>query len=396
MNDNLRYISLQYIKGTNYEEITCFKYEVIKKILDDENNFKGVSTDTLMDFKDAIDDDNKCYIGESFLNDLVNYYNFKDIKSKIKKAKAIIEESKKAIKKGASDNDEQKKRKKLRLDIIIALKELVDVLERLKTNSNIGEQLRASQVISEEDQRNAIRTGQIRETVAKRETVAAIVKKYDKVRVLLELYDTTLTLNDINGISEDSHRYEDKDMMNDITQRITHAISIKTGDDYSKIREMIVFGINYIPNNKAGTKYNLISLFLTLRKLILYENEQDSLKGKVDLDNADNLLVLFKTYTKICDRNINKFDRLFKQNDIVDIDEAFMIESYATFLNKLKKLKKNLESKDKGKLERALTKSLDKLFNLYGINNYEKIINNDDDANPTDAQKYIKKLINDY
>jgi hypothetical protein len=119
------------------------------------------------------------------------------------------------------------------------------------------------------------------------------------------------------------------------------------------------------------------------------------LKGKVDLDNADNLLVLFKTYTKICDRNINKFDRLFKQNDIVDIDEAFMIESYATFLNKLKKLKKNLESKDKGKLERALTKSLDKLFNLYGINNYEKIIN-DDDADPTDAQKYIKKLIDDY
>jgi hypothetical protein len=393
MNDNLRYISLQYIKGTNYEEIRCFKYDVIKEILEDEGKFKEVSTDTLRDLEDAIDDDNKCYIGESFLNDLVNYYNFKDIKSKIKRVKAIIEDNKKAIKKGASNNDDaQKKKKKLRLDIIIALKELVDVLERLKTNSNIGEQLRTSQVISEEDQRKAIRTGQIRETVAKRETVAAIVKKYEKVKELLGEYGI-----EIGNINEVERVGKDENIMNDITERIKTAINSKTGDDDRGVKNEIQSGINSILGNPAGTKYNLISLFLTLRKLILYENEQDSLKGKVDLDNADNLLVLLKTYTKICDRNIGKFDRLFKQNDIVDIDEAFMIESYATFLNKLKKLKKNLESKDKGKLERALTKSLDKLFNLYGINDYEKLINTDDAAAPaTEAQKYFMKLVEDY
>jgi hypothetical protein len=34
-----------------------------------------------------------------------------------------------------------------------------------------------------------------------------------------------------------------------------------------------------------------------------------------------------------------------------------------------------LESKDQGKLERLLTNSLEKLFNLYGINDYDKIIN---------------------
>ena len=365
MNDNLRYISLQYIKGTNYEEIRCFKYDVIKEILEDEGKFKEVSTDTLRDLEDAIDDDNKCYIGESFLNDLVNYYNFKDIKSKIKRVKAIIEDSKKAIKKGASNNDDaQKKLKKLRLDIITALKELVDVLERLKTNGNIGVQLRASPDISE----------------------------YDEVRVLLGEYD--IVINNINDIEIAP---ENEDIMNDITERIKRAIKKKTGDDDNGVKIEIQNGINSILGNPAGTKYNLISLFLTLRKLILYENEQDSLKGKVDLDNADNLLVLLKTYTKICDRNIGKFDRLFKQNDIVDIDEAFMIESYATFLNKLKKLKKNLESKDKGKLERALTKSLDKLFNLYGINDYEKLINTDDAAAPpTEAQKYFMKLVEDY
>jgi hypothetical protein len=394
MNDNLRYISLQYIKGTNYEEIRCFKYDVIKDILEDEGNFRDVSIDTLRDLKEAIDDDNICYIGESFLNDLVNYYNFKDIKSKIKKAKAIIEDSKKAIKKDASDEDKAQK-KKQRLDIIIALKELVDVLERLKTNSNIGEQLLKGIDIKEREGMRDKGTKKIREEEVAEAIAEAAVKKYENVKVLLEIYDDKMRLDGINGI-KGMYRNNLDDMMKEITREITYVINnTNIGDDYSAIKKYIVDGIKQILNNNAGTKYNLISLLLTLRKLILYENEQDSLKGKVELDNADNLLVLLKTYTKICDRNIGKFDRLFKQNDIVDIDEAFMIESYATFLNKLNKLKRNLESKDKGKLERALTKSLDKLFNLYGINDYEKLINTDSAAN-NDAQNYIKKLIDDY
>jgi hypothetical protein len=394
MNDNLRYISLQYIKGTNYEEIRCFKYDVIKEILEDEGNFREVSIDTLRDLEDAIDDDNKCYIGESFLNDLVNYYNFKDIKSKIKKAKAIIEDSKKVIKKDASDEEKAQKKKK-RLDIIIALKDLVDVLERLKTNSNIGEQLLKGIDIKEREGARDKGTKKIREEEVAEAIAEAAVKKYERVRVLLGIYHNKMQLDDINDINKGVYRNNLDDMMKGITQDITYAIDTNTGDDYSAIKIFIVDGIKQILNNNAGTKYNLISLLLTLRKLILYENEQDSLKGKVELDNADNLLVLLKTYTKICDRNIGKFDRLFKQNDIVDIDEAFMIESYATFLNKLNKLKRNLESKDKGKLERALTKSLDKLFNLYGINDYEKLINTDSTAN-NDAQNYIKKLIDDY
>jgi hypothetical protein len=392
--DNLRYISLQYIKGTNYEEIRCFKYDVIKEILEDEGNFREVSIDTLRDLEDAIDDDNICYIGESFLNDLVNYYNFKDIKSKIKKAKAIIEDNKKTIKKDASDENKAQKKKK-RLDIIIALKELVDVLERLKTNSNIGEQLLKGIDIKEREGMRDKGTKKIREEEVAEAIAEAAVKKYKKVKVLLEIYDNKMQLDGINDINKSVFRNNLDDMMKYITQQITYAIDTNTGDDYSAIKKFIVDGIKQILNNNAGTKYNLISLLLTLRKLILYENEQDSLKGKVELDNADNLLVLLKTYTKICDRNIGKFDRLFKQNDIVDIDEAFMIESYATFLNKLNKLKRNLESKDKGKLERALTKSLDKLFNLYGINDYEKLINTDSTAN-NDAQNYIKKLIDDY
>lgn len=33
MNDNQRFISLQYIKGNNYEEITCFDYDKLKQEL---------------------------------------------------------------------------------------------------------------------------------------------------------------------------------------------------------------------------------------------------------------------------------------------------------------------------------------------------------------------------
>ena len=73
-----------------------------------------------------------------------------------------------------------------------------------------------------------------------------------------------------------------------------------------------------------------------------------------------------------------------------------MIESYSKFLKKLNKLKENLESKDKGKLERALTNTLDKLFNLYGINDYQKIIKGDDGINETPEQKYFKNQIFNY
>ena len=372
MNDNLRYISLQYIKGDNYEEIMCFKYDIIRKILDDKESFtKDISTATLRELEGAIDDDNKCYIGESFLNDLVNYYNFKDIKEKIRDVRGFVEDYKKSLNRAVEDADETiGDAKKVRSDIIKSLKELVEVLEKLKID-NIGTQMIDDKIVAD---------------------------KYKKVKELLgnENSISSLTsIEDIRSLINDTAEGDDNETL---MEKITE--NIKNDDDtpeHIEIKNAIIYGINKITTSKAGQKYDLIKLLLTLRKLFLYENEQEGLKSQAEIENADKLLVLFKTYTKICNRNIGKFDRLFKQNDIIDIDEAFMIESYATFLNKLKKLKKNLESKDKGKLERALTNSLNKLFNLYGINDYEKILNGDAaDANGTDAQKYITKLIEDY
>ena len=391
MNDNLRYISLQYIKGDNYEEIMCFKYDVIRKILDDKEIFrKDISTATLRELEDAIDEDNKCYIGESFLNDLVNYYNFKDIKDKIKVVRGVIDDYKKTLNNAIEDADENiRDAKKNRREIIKSLKELVEVLEKLKID-NIGWNMMEKKKGDANDE-------------AKFYAAEMAVSKYKVVKRLLDSeVDITTNLNSlIENSSNLSDRKSDIDketLMKEIKEKITNTINNDDTPEHLEIKNAIIEGINKIIENNSGQKYDLIKLLLTLRKLFLYENEQETFKSQTEIENADKLLVLFKTYTKICNRNIGKFDRLFKQNDIIDIDEAFMIESYATFLNKLKKLKKNLESKDKGKLERALTNSLNKLFNLYGINDYEKILNGDaaDTANGTDAQNYIKKLIDDY
>jgi hypothetical protein len=374
MNDNLRYISLQYIKGDNYEEIICFNYDALRRILEDRDSFrKDISNNILNELNDAIDKDSKCYIGESFLNDLVNYYNFKDIKNKIKDVRRDVEDYKKSLNRTGEDaNEAIRNAKNARSDIIKSLKELVEVLKdkNLKID-NIGQNMM-------DTNNDAAKTA---------------LSKYNEVK---RLYNRDTSLFPFHDIPDDGNRKPDLDI-NDVMTNIEDAIN---GDNNTKehtnIKNAIISGINKIIASNAGQKYDLIKLLLTLRKLFLYENEQEGLKGQVETENADKLLVLFKTYTKICNRNIGKFDRLFKQNDIVDIDEAFMIESYASFLNKLKKLKKNLESKDKGKLERALTNSLTKLFNLYGINDYEKILNSGDETVGTDAQNYIKKLIDDY
>ena len=94
MDGDLRYISLQYIKGDNYDEITCFKYERMKKLLgysseeEDDDIDKKIgelkkdiknSPKELFDKLNEAKEKVNCKIGESFLNDLVNYYNFKDI-----------------------------------------------------------------------------------------------------------------------------------------------------------------------------------------------------------------------------------------------------------------------------------------------------------------------------
>jgi hypothetical protein len=371
MNDNIRYISLQYIKGNNYEEITCFNYDVIRGILDNDENFKDISTYTLNELKEAISDD-KCYIGESFLNDLVNYYNFKDIKKKIEHAKRIINDYKENLSNKKNSDSEAAAKKKIedryKLNEILGV--LINILKNRKyNNENIGN------VIDNDDDITAI---------------------FNDFKTLINLYKfkgsessgTAILLNEIQlNINPEIS-------MEEIISKIK-----KTKDQDSpnlqNISNAIIDGMNDILKSTKGEKYDFIKLLGTLNKLLIYEQKREGLEGKTDVRNADDLLNIFKTYIKICNKNIDKYDDIFKYNDISNIDEAFMIESYSKFLKKLNKLKENLESKDKGKLERALTNTLEKLFNLYGINDYQKIIKSEGE-DETPEQIYFKNQIFNY
>jgi hypothetical protein len=109
MNDNLRYISLQYIKGDNYDNITCFDYNEMK-IFDDETPYVYNTKETTHLFINKLKrckKDTLCNIGEKLIDDLVNFYQFKYNKTKIKKRKdeveAKIEEVEKEINEKNSD-----------------------------------------------------------------------------------------------------------------------------------------------------------------------------------------------------------------------------------------------------------------------------------------------------
>jgi hypothetical protein len=375
MNDNIRYISLQYIKGNNYEEITCFNYDVIRDILDNDENFKDISTYTLNELKEAISDE-KCYIGESFLNDLVNYYNFKDIKKKIEHAKRIINDYKDKLRNKNNDSDVEKVAKTKR-DHRYKLNNILGVLinglkDKKYNNDNIGNDLNNKDVDDE------------------------INIKFNEFQTLINTYK----FNGSESVGTPL-KYIPKNFTTGVNpiKSIIDKIKEKKEENPPNLQSIsneIINGMNIIMSSEKGTKYDFIKLLGTLNKLLIYEEKQEGLKGKTDIKNADDLLDLFKIYIKICNRNIDKYDNIFKYNDISNIDEAFMIESYSKFLKKLNKLKENLESKDKGKLERALTNTLEKLFNLYGINDYQKIIKGDDGINETPEQKYFKNQIFNY
>ena len=290
MNDNIRYISLQYIKGNNYEEITCFNYDVIRDILDNDENFKDISTYTLNELKEAISDE-KCYIGESFLNDLVNYYNFKDIKKKIEHAKRIINDYKDKLRNKNNDSDvekEAKTKRDHRYKLINILGVLINGLKDKKyNNDNIGNDLNSKENDDE------------------------IKIKFNEFQTLINAYifygsqnngtplknipiNFTTVENPIKGIIEKIKEKKEENPPN-----------------LQSISNEIIVGMNLIMSCDKGTKYDFIKLLGTLNKLLIYEEKQEDLKAKTDVKNADDLLDLFKIYIKICNRNIDKYDNIF-------------------------------------------------------------------------------------
>jgi len=349
--DNLRYISLQYIKGDNYEKIQCFKYEETLALLEEIKDNRNYSRPTLDKLEGVMEED-KCLVGESFLNDLVNYYNFKDIKDK-------IEDVKKNIEYAGYDSKDGVKRKIL----LENLDALINAVGKLG-EKNIGDGINKTKP-DEAMQTNY--TGHYENVGTAYNKTRAFVKNY-KTNVI-QIYDTFVKSADEYGLSltkwENIQRTgvrNETQYNEEIKKFATFLVNEADYSDINRLKEKIIDNINIVLTEAEGIKEHLVMFLKALKVVLLYEDSQSA------------IMALFNNYIKICKRNIGKYEELFNKNDISNIDDAFMIKSYATFLNKLETLKKNLESKDQTKLERALTNALERLFDLYGINNPDDII----------------------
>jgi hypothetical protein len=360
MDGDLRYISLQYIKGDNYDEITCFKYEKMKKLLDyskdeeeddtDENNkyeklekkLKDAPKSLFEELNNAKEKVN-CKIGESFLNDLVNYYNFKDIKDLLTNAKNI---TKNVIDK-LNDNEDDGIDK-----IIMDLKKSIDKL------NGIDKKLNSSSKIQKLI--NYLKPG----TKVLRKDVIELLQKLpegteeaDKKELLQELKEKAnqIIQNKEYNSESSANKGDILTIENSITEEEAEAENTKHEKFKKDIKDTIIAPLNELHG-------------LIIAKIKRTGNKKESL---------DDLMRLYNTYIKYCKINMEKYEKLFKYNEISNIDEAFMIESYSKFLKKLRILKENLESKDTGKTKRLLVNSFNKLFNKYGIDPNKSLSDDD-------------------
>jgi hypothetical protein len=330
--DNLRYISLQYIKGDNYEKIQCFKYEEMIELLKEIQESRDYSRPMLDKLEAAVEEE-KCPIGESFLNDLVNYYNFKDIKERLGEVKKDIEYAGYDSKNG--DN---------RTELIKSLKELITGVGGISQSPDIGRE-----ILKKNPEPVNAKLG-FAKNILKTDVYSPFKESASKCDLIFE---------DIpqNGATDTEAEYK-----KEIEEDFADFIVLYDYTDTEGLKTRLKDEINYVLIQQQGTKEHLIMLLETLKTVLLYE------------DSLDTIMALFNRYIKMCVRNIGKYEDLFSKNDISNIDDVFMIKSYATFLHKLETLKKNLESKDQTKLERELTHALEKLFDLYGINDPDAII----------------------
>ena len=350
MNDNLRNISLQYIKGENYEKITCFHSDdiaKIQKILKEPSYIEG-SFKLLEDILKI----EKREIGESLLDDLINYISLQSLKEPIKEG---IENKKgllKNFKKEALDANKDSSKK------LKELKELITKLEKMVTDEINKEEIEENKTILDDIFAELNKIYKIEEEVE--EEVKKYINEQD-INKFLDLLEVLLKNKD--------------DSPTDIDEKIKECINLLTFNIKNKIKNM-----SFEETHSDTTKRELILLanFVInfLKMLVKFEtqnNDDEKKENKSSIDNLEKLIKIFKKYLYICENNIKKYERIFDHNEIGNIDEAFMIESYSKFLKKLYKLKQNLESKDTEKIKRELINSLDQFFNLHGFNNPEKI-----------------------
>lgn len=504
MNDNLRYVSLQYIKGDNYEDVDSFKETEIhprlnalkdEDILDNPEKVKELYDELI---NPSIKDKKK--IGESFLDDLINYSRLKLIKKDLEGAKKTAEEKIKDIKEetGGKGNGNVKKGTFINARSIIA-QSLVDVIavidmvnrddiieppedtsanalknflksvkkkleelrkvesaqqkidkilkdfdggklleyvisdfkklkdDAIKKVSRLIDKIDISEIKtpaeallaelnkieSDGSPRVQIKTGtgsefkNIDNAITKAEedakakpateaSKAAEVAKATKARILFDIVKSSIeklnkevdTTNDnITNLNKLKDKIEEvnvetiKDDLKEAQTKATLAVAAaknitaknitanKAAYDTAQAeaeeaKDDLAASLETIKEHLEEA-YKLLE---GLRKSVIDQSDALEKDKKDYLKSLDKLVALYSSYLNICTKNILKYDRLFEHNEISNIDEAFMIKSYSDFLKKLNKLKQNLETKDMGKIKRALTDSINQLFNMYGVN----------------------------
>ena len=312
MNDNIRYISLQYIKGNNYDKVTCFSFNSEKFKTFFETN-KNKSNNELFNSLEKTKK-SKCNIGESLLDDLINYIEFKELIP-------LLEAEKKQLKtnteKPENTSDDTELNKELK-NLFSKLKNIVNKIQNKKDGNNEDIEIFKN-------------------------VVKDLIKKLNYSDV-----NTYENLEEVNNSNYDKKNYQ-----NTILKTIKYELE--------KIEEGTI-------QRKMLTAKNIFKYFNLIYELLL-----DDIKGKKEFkkrenDDYDKLIKLYNKYIYICNSNIKKYEKIFEYNEIDNIDDAFMIVSYSKFLKKLRKIKESLESKDTDKIKRNLIHFIDRFYNLHGFN----------------------------
>ena len=397
MNDNLRYISLQYIKGKNYEKITCFEETDRTNIIDLLKSNKEDNTVDKIESLERILKKEKKEIGESLLDDLTNYIILKDLKIPIQNAIEHKTESFKSEKdekmKIYNDNEAKRLEKKAITKFKEELKKLVDILKDIiKFPKNFED-------TEKEDIPKKINTLIIKiftDLKEKYETVEGGENGEDGVN-----FDVN------NDINED----EIKKKLNDILKTLKEKLISKLKEENEKdendvIKDVINIQISSLTtiltsimkdeNKKKNIRDKLLLLLAVyviyiltiLEKFEKMNKEEEESNYKSFINDLEKLIKIYKKLLYICENNIKKYENIFDYNEIGNIDEVFMIESYSKFLKKLYKLKQNLESKDTEKIKRELINSLDQFFNLHGFNDPDKI------ESPAEIKYIVQRILN--
>jgi hypothetical protein len=467
--DNLRYISLQYIKGDNYEKIQCFKYEEIMELLA-YIKLSGDYSQEILDNLKKMKEKDKCPVGESFLNDLVSYYNFKDIRDAIEE----IDENAKGDLVIQNKKKEQRELNKIIKSNNYDSGSIIKLLDNVKTGTeakveskliNLGSKLERALSAVNDAKKNLENLEDLEENLVIETLIAASsasekrnwnptkkeyyfdekklkeatskVEKISTLKSILEQAETNFDTaviesirdiaTDINSITKKTEKeltkLEDKELtdaikksttvynnMKIIEDMITKGIDSKKFEEHAKLfeeekgvkervkkekkkkkekevkektEEEVL--IDNILDTRGDLQNNIMNMLHTNTDTNTNTNKKLVLiwQGILEYDDErEKVMALLKIYRKICDRNISKFGNLFTKTDISSIDDAFMIKSYAVFLDKFEKIKKSLEGKDLTKLQRGLSISLEKLFDLYGINDPDALLQspNDEDT----------------